>query len=133
VAKTLTIKVWRGAFALFTIVVLVVTFYFPLIGLGYALDGSADLHSRGEGLLLLSPSVALSIFLAGLLPVLRACSLLSLGLVASLVLLAPAVACARMGFPAAIGSLCAIVYAGTWWLLIRSKLGSSRPQPDKVT
>jgi hypothetical protein len=124
-------KLSRAIFALFTIIVLAVTFYFPLIGLGYALDSSADLQSRGAGLLFLLPSVAMLLFLGGLLPRIRARSLWYLGFVASLALLAPAVACARLGFPAALGSLCAVTYAGIWWFIVRSKLvSSSSPRLD---
>ncbi len=39
-------RISRGIFAAVTVVLLVVTFYFPMIGLGYALDSSAERDSR---------------------------------------------------------------------------------------
>jgi hypothetical protein len=117
------LQLGRALLALFTVALLVVTFYFPLIGLGYALDREADFESRRDGALLVLPSVVLLLLLAGLMPFARGRSLLWLGIGANLLLLAPVIACARMGFPAAFGVLAAIAYSGTWWRLIRAKIG----------
>ncbi len=106
--ETLALTVSRGLFALFTLAVLAVTFYFPLIGFGYATDTSADLPSRGLGLLLLLPSIAMLLFLFGLLPRVRRRLLRWLGLVATLLVLPPTAACVSRGFPAAIGAVIAI-------------------------
>jgi hypothetical protein len=116
------IKVGRGLLAVLTMAVLLVTFYFPLMGLGYAMDASADVQSRWEGILLMLPSFVLLLFFFGLLPPVRGRSLLWLGIVANVLLLPPVAACVRMGFPAAIGLFVAIIYVGTWWLLAKSKL-----------
>ncbi len=101
--QTFAIQLYRGLLAAFTILVLVVTSYLSLIGFVYAIDRSTDLHSRAEGLLFLLPGVAMLLFLCGLLPFVHRRSLLALGLVASLVLLAPAIACMRSGFLGADG------------------------------
>ena len=122
------LQLGRVLLGLFTVMLLAVTFYFPLIGLGYALDRTADFQSRGEGVLLLLPSVVLLLQLVGLLPFVRGRSVLWLGLGANLLLLAPVMACVRMGFPAAFGLLAAIVYSGTWWWLVQAKIErSARP------
>lgn len=122
------LQLGRALLALFTVALLVVTFYFPLIGLGYALDRTADFQSRWEGVLLLLPSVVLLLLLVGLLPFVRGRSLLWLGIGANLLLLAPVIACVRMGFPSAFGLLAAIVYSGAWWWLVQAKIErSARP------
>lgn len=114
--------IFRGLFSAFTAGVLVVTFYFPLIGLGYAMDSSADFQSRATGVLLFLPSVAILILLFGMLPRVRGGRLLLLGMGGSLLLLPPIVACAYLGLPAGFGSLAGLVYLALWWFLARAKL-----------
>ena len=120
--------VGRGLFALLTAGVLVVTFYFPLIGFGYAMDASADLQSRGEGLLLFLPGVALLVLLAGMLPTIRGRLLCGLGIGGSLLLLPSLVACAWFHLPGILGGLIGLLYLWLWWFLVRSKL-SPRSAP----
>ena len=117
-----TTKIWRGLFALLTAGVLIVTFYFPLIGLGYALDSSADLQSRGIGLLWFLPSVALLVLLVGLLPPARGRVLLWIGVGGTLLLLPSIVAGIWMRYPEIIGSLAGLLYLGVWWFFAHPKL-----------
>ncbi|MDQ1422081.1 MAG: hypothetical protein QOJ52_4043 [Acidimicrobiaceae bacterium] len=122
-------KISRGLFALFTAGFLAVTFYFPLIGLGYALDSSADLRSRGEGLLLLLPTVAISVLLAGMLPPVRGRFLFWLGVGGNLLLLPSLAAGAWLGFPGILGAFVGLVYLAVWWYLARSKLSLRSTHP----
>jgi hypothetical protein len=123
-----TIKISRGLFAVFTAGVLVVTFYFPLIGLGFALDASADLRSRGTGLLLFLPGVAILVLLLGMLPPVRGRLLLWVGIAGNLLLLPSIAACAWLRFPAKIGLLAGLAYLGAWWFLARTKLPPGSPR-----
>ncbi|MGI9087427.1 MAG: hypothetical protein ACR2HH_06770 [Chthoniobacterales bacterium] len=60
-------KIYRVLFALLTAAILVIGFYFPLIELGYAMDSSADVQSRAEGMSLFLPGVAGLVLLVGML------------------------------------------------------------------
>lgn len=112
----------RFALALFTLAFVVVTFYFPIYGLGTALDQSKSFAERWEGSMMVLPSVALLLFLAGMFPTLRDPVLLWLGIAATLMLALPAIQFARSGFPAAFGFIAALVYSGAWWFLAQSRL-----------
>ena len=112
-------------FALFTLVVLLITFYFPLYGLGVVLDRGAALSDRWEGAVMMLPSASLLAFLVGMLPQLRGPVLLWTGIGATLLLVPPVIACAKMGFPAALGCIAAVGYASLWWHLAKSRLISS--------
>lgn len=123
-AKTIT----RALFALFTAAVLVITFYFPMIGLGYALDSSADLESRGTGLLLLLPSLALLVLLVAMLPVIRGRPLLWWGISGSLLILPPITACCWLRGPGLLGLFAGITYLAAWWRLARTRLSCTSPR-----
>ena len=120
--QPIALKIYRGLLALFTAGALVVTFYLPLIGLGYALDASASLQSRAEGLLFVLPSIAGLLLLVGMLPPIRGRALLSFGITASVLALPPIVTCATAGLAGAIGAMVGVAYIAVWWLLVRSKL-----------
>ena len=109
-------------FAIFTLVVLVITFYFPLYGLGVMLKGGASLSDRWEGAVLALPSASLLAFLIGMIPQLRGPTLQWMGIGATLLLVPPVITCARMGFPAAWGCVAAAAYSGLWWHLAKSRL-----------
>jgi hypothetical protein len=113
-----------AAFAIFTLAVLVITFYFPLYGLGAALDSSASFSDRWEGAVIALPSASLLVFLIGMIPQLRGLVLLLTGIGATLLLVPPVIACARMGFPAALGCVAAVAYSGLWWHLAKPRFGS---------
>lgn len=117
----------RGLFSLFTAAVLVITFYFPLIGLGYAMNSAGDFESRINGVLLFLPSVAVLILLVGMFPPIRGRRLLLLGIGGSLLLLPSIVACALLGLPAAFGALAGLAYLAVWWFLARAKLSPRTP------
>ena len=102
--------------------ILLITFYFPLYGLGVVLDKSATLSDRWEGAVLVLPSASLLAFLIGMLPQLRGPVLLWMGIGATVLLVPPVIACARMGFPAALGCVAALAYTGLWWHLAKSRL-----------
>lgn len=120
--------VWRVLLALLTAAVLVIGFYFPLIGLGYALNGAETVESRVTGLLLFLPAVGLLVLLVGMLPAIRRAILLSVGIVGSLLILPSLVACAIwLRFWPETGALIGLLYLWTWWHLARPRLRSSVP------
>ncbi len=112
----------RFALALFTLAFIVVTFYFPLYGLGTVLDQSKSFAERWEGSMMVLPSIAMLLFLAGMFPTLRGPVLLWLGIVATALLALPAIQFARSGFPAAFGCIAALIYSAAWWRLAQSRL-----------
>ena len=115
-------KVSRALLALFTAFVLVVTFYPAALGLGYALDASADFQSRVGGALFFLPSVALLVLLVGMLPPIRGRMLLWLGVTGSLLPLPSIIASLMLNSAAAFGALVGLLYLGTWWLLAWPKV-----------
>lgn len=112
---------YRALFALFTAAVLVVTFYFPLIGLGAAMDSSASLQARAASLLWFLPSVAILILLLGMVLPIRGRRLFWLGVAGNLLILPSIITCAWLGPAAIIGALAGLIYLGVWWLLARGK------------
>ena len=122
----MTNKLARGALALFTVALLTATFYFPLIGVGYAIDQSADLKSRGTGLLLFLPSVALLILLAGMMCETRSKPSFWLGIAGTALILPSIGACAILGSWGLIGSAAGLSYLAIWWFLAPAKLTGTR-------
>lgn len=110
------------ALALFTMAVLAVTFYFPMYGLGLALDHAKNSSERWEGVGLLLPSAALLVFLAGMYPAFRGTGLLCLGAAATLLLVPTAIVFARSGTPPAYYCMAAIAYSAVWWLLAQPRI-----------
>ena len=119
-------KLARGALALFTVALLVVTFYFPLIGFGYSIDPTADLRSRGTGLLLFLPSVALVILLAGIVAAVRSKPSFWLGIAGTALILPSIGACAILGWWGLIGSATGLSYLAIWWFLAQARLTGTR-------
>ncbi len=119
---------YRALFALFTAAALVVTFYFPLVGLGGAMNSSADLQSRGESLLWFLPSFAILILLLGMVLPIRGRRLFWLGVGGNLLILPSIIACAWLGPAAIIGALVGLGYLAIWWLLARGKLSLTSAQ-----
>lgn len=109
-------------FAVFSVLVLVITFYFSIVGLGLLVGAPSANGTRFEGAALLFPSIVLVLWLVGLLPWLRGASLLWLGVGTHVLLLPLIVTLVRMGFPAALGLLVPIGYSAAWWWLVRSRL-----------
>ena len=62
------------------------------------------------------------LWLVGMLPWFRGHSLFWLGLVSNLLLLPSVVACLRLGFPAPLGALVAVLYSGVWWMIVKSRI-----------
>ena len=117
------LTIWRASLALLTAAVLVVGFYFPLVGFGYAVDASATLSSRVTGLLLFLPAVGLLVLLLGMLPVMRSRVLLAIGIGGSLLLLPSLAACVCwLRFWPEMGALAGLLYLWAWWHLARPRL-----------
>src|SRR6476659_9656231 len=107
----------RAVFCFLSAGLLLVTFYFPLIGFGYLTDSSADVQSRATGLLLLLPSVVMLILMVGMMPRVPVRVVWWLGIGGTLLLVPCIAACASLRFPAALGALAGLIYLGIWWLL----------------
>jgi hypothetical protein len=90
------------------------------------MDTSASLNSRGTGVLLLLPSVALVVLLVAMLPVIQGHRLLWFGIAGTILLLPSIVACASLRFPAALGAVAGLVYLAVWWSLAHFRLSLAR-------
>ncbi|MEP6809988.1 MAG: hypothetical protein ABI992_07075 [Chthoniobacterales bacterium] len=116
--------VGRVLFALLTAAILVGGFYFPLIGLGSAMDRSETVESRVFGLLLFLPAVGLLVLLVAMLPAFRGRLLLSLGIGGSLCIIPSLAACGwtlRVGWE--MGTVAGGLYLWAWWHLAWPRLG----------
>lgn len=115
-------------FALLTGATLVVGFYFPLIGLGYAMDESGTLASRVTGVLLFLPAVGLLVLGVAMLPAIRGRLLLWLGICGSLSIIPSLAACvAWLRFWPELGALVGLLYLWAWWHLARPRLSTRTP------
>jgi hypothetical protein len=114
-------------FALLTGGVLIVGFYFPLIGLGYAMDAKETFEYRVFGLLLFLPAVALLVLLVAMLPAIRGRLLLCLGIGGSLLIVPSLAGCVwtlRLNW--VMGAVSGLLYLWAWWHLAAPRLAGAR-------
>ena len=116
-------------FALLTAAILVVGFYFPLIGLGSAMDSSETVESRVFGLLLFLPAIGLLVLLVAMLPVIRGRRLLALGIGGSALIVPSLAACGwTLRFGWEMGAVAGGLYLWAWWHLAGPRLGSRKSE-----
>ena len=116
----MTVAAWF-LFAITTVLV-VVTFYYPIYGLGMVMNARSDLAERFQGVALFLPSIVMLIWIIGILPLFRGQTLFWLGIGSNVLLVPTLVVLFRMGTPAAFGGLAMIFYSGIWWVLVKARI-----------